>query len=82
MIERIITYGIIIGLCVTLGILQTKHWQLQANLEACSQNQSRILAFCNANENTKNKMLNALQKNTEGIDGFNNVLDILFEKKK
>lgn len=81
-IERVIVYSLIIGLCVTIGYLKNIQTGLENDLKSCTQNQGKILAFCKENETTRDKVREALNKNKEGVDGFNRVLDTLFEDKK
>lgn len=80
--DRFFAYGIIIALCMFIGYLVKANYTLKADLKKCSENQSKILTFCKENEQTKDKVREALGKNKEGVEGFNNVLDTLFGSKK
>lgn len=81
-LERVIMGILIIGLCVTIGYLKSVQNKLEADLKKCSENQDKILTFCKENEQTKDKVREALGKNKAGIEGFNSVLDALFGSKK
>lgn len=82
MLERIILGGIISLLLLAIGYLKTIQWKLENDLKSCMTNQEKVLGFCNENQRTRDKVREALEKNKEGVDGFNSVLDTLFEKKK
>lgn len=81
LLERILSYGAIVLLCIAVGYMKNVQWRLEAELKNSKENQLNILEFCKANEQTRDRVREALEKNKEGVDGFNNVLDILFEKK-
>lgn len=82
LIERIITYSLIIGLCIGFGVLTHSKLKLEADLKKARENQDKILTFCKENEKTQNKIKKALEQNQSGVEGFNKTLDILFEGKK
>lgn len=82
LIERIITYSLIVGLCIGIGVLTHSKLQLETDLKKARENQDKILVFCKENEQTRNKIKKALEENQSGVEGFNKALDILFEGKK
>lgn len=82
LIERIITYSLIVGLCIGIGVLTHSKLQLEADLKKARENQDKILTFCKENEKTQNKIKKALEENQSGVEGFNKALDILFEGRK
>lgn len=81
-VERVIVYGLIVGLCIIIGYLKNLQSRLEEDLKKCNENQGKILTFCKENEQTRDKVRKALENNKEGVDGFNRVLDTLFEGKK
>lgn len=81
LLERILSYGAIVLLCIAVGYMKNVQWRLEAELTDSKKNQVNILEFCKENEKVRDRVKEALEKNKEGVDGFNNVLDILFEKK-
>lgn len=82
LVERIVLLGLIAGLCVVIGYMKYRINNLSQSLELCNENQGKILTFCKENEQTRDKVRKALEYNKEGVDGFNRVLDTLFEGKK
>lgn len=81
LLERILSYGAIVLLCIAVGYMKNVQWRLEAELKDSKKNQMNILEFCKENEKVRDRVKEALENNKEGVDGFNNVLDILFEKK-
>lgn len=81
LLERILSYGAIVLLCIAVGYMKNVQWRLEAELKDSKKNQMNILEFCKENERVRDRVKEALENNKEGVDGFNNVLDILFEKK-
>lgn len=81
LLERILSYGAIVLLCIAVGYMKNVQWRLEAELKDSKKNQTNILEFCKENEKVRDRVKEALENNKEGVDGFNNVLDILFEKK-
>lgn len=81
LLERILSYGAIVLLCIAVGYMKNVQWRLEAELKDSKKNQVNILEFCKENEKVRDRVKEALENNKEGVDGFNNVLDILFEKK-
>lgn len=81
LLERILSYGAIVLLCIAVGYMKNVQWRLEAELTDSKKNQVNILEFCKENEKVRDRVKEALENNKEGVDGFNNVLDILFEKK-
>lgn len=84
LIIRVLIIAVVIGAIATSGYLKYENTQLRGELEKCKQTQSDLIALCEKNLETENKITQALKfsKEPATIESFKSIVDILFEGKK